>query len=817
MTSPTQISKFALHRFNGAPSRYLRVQREDLTTASGKPTPVKSHLQLIFDRSGSMYGSIDEVKNTLRKILTLSEFNTPDLQVSLHSFSSSGDVKTHFKRVPVSVIMATSSAQLREIDSIRATSLTCIAQALLVADGLVDDGEVTAILVHTDGFANDPSPAAEARNVAAAVAKLKTHPRLFANTIAYGGWCDYNMMSLIANSLSGQCIQARDMRAVYDALHGTMSLLAGNVAPTVEVSVGQASYATFVSRSARKVLGSTTSLQVQGLAAQDDKTAYRYFDISKEEYEALNVPVNGQNGESVEPIVALARTQLAQGNIPTAKYAMLATRNPALQGHSKALVNSEIASFAAALETALFDAPAYTPLPQYGLTSGGPSVLGVLSVLNRFPGAVQVNLKALLSGYKRRGVKRIEGVRKDDGTVELPAYETRTRENPDGYINVSGFDVNRNTASVNMLVTQGLDLFPRGGSTRVASVKGVSLDGLKSFNNYTIVGDGSLNVQELPLRTNDKRLFSELVVLGAVTGDYVPNAPFTINLANLPLVEYDQTFDSISPDTFQRLARLMVFSKFLGGVIKGESTSLTADQIAELKTHYLTPALNFSPPTTTEYADLQEALATGKIDTRLSYKIDIGIPELTSVGKLKSGNEYLQRRFTATLEGKAVDKPTLDLISKGATFGVKKLTGATKLDIVDTLSYPIYEGLLGLGDESVVFDLLKGIQHPNPTAFLTDLRSGVKDKIVAALADTQALVDRDIEAIYDIVRPLAFYVGAAGMVPESLKATPFTADEFAAKYPATKLTKDEKEEGTFYLLPNGTVLTVYVKGEYFTV
>jgi hypothetical protein len=77
-------------------------------------------------------------------------------------------------------------------------------------------------------------------------------------------------------------------------------------------------------------------------------------------------------------------------------------------------------------------------------------------------------------------------------------------------------------------------------------------------------------------------------------------------------------------------------------------------------------------------------------------------------------------------------------------------------------------------------------------------------------------VDNAIEAIYDRIRPLAFYIGATGLIPDGLDAKTMTADQFAAAYPDAKLSKAEKEEGTFFVLPNGVVITVYVKGEYFS-
>jgi hypothetical protein len=63
---------------------------------------------------------------------------------------------------------------------------------------------------------------------------------------------------------------------------------------------------------------------------------------------------------------------------------------------------------------------------------------------------------------------------------------------------------------------------------------------------------------------------------------------------------------------------------------------------------------------------------------------------------------------------------------------------------------------------------------------------------------------------------LAFYVGATGLVPDTLGAKSFTSEEFSTAHPEAKLSKAEKEEGNFFVLPDQTVLTVFVKAEHFS-
>jgi Mg-chelatase subunit ChlD len=810
-------TKFSLRNFAGKPTRFFKVEESDLSNQAPVAKKSPAHHIFVLDRSGSMYGDMESVKSIVEKLLTLSEFDDASLRVSLITYSSQGDVKLHFKSVTVGEVMKAASPHLKEIRAIRATAMTCISQGLVLAETLIDDKETTCITLHTDGWANDRSPSEEARTIQAAVTKLKTHPGVFVNTIAYRDYCDYGLLSGISNQLSGACIQAKDIKQVYDALYGATALLAGSMAPALEAPLGQASYLTFVSKSAKKVLGSADGLVVRGLGAKDDRTVYRYYEVQESEYSKLAFPET-VGSSSAPAVLAFARTQISEGRLNAAKYALVASKNEALlNDHYRALVSSDVAAFAGAIEETLWGGD-YPLSANYGLAVTGPSVLRVLSVLDEHAKSLSVNLKFMLSGYKRRGIKRIPGVRLEDGTVQPPTVESRYRTANEEWISVNGFELNRNTATVNMLVSQPIDLYPHNGNVRVASVSGIDLTPLKSFNNYTLVGDGMLNVSQIMLKTSDKRCHKALKDLGAVTGEYTPNEAFSVDFSKMPLVDFDASFDTISPDEVRDLARLSVLSKIFSGATKGESLSMTSEQVAELKKHYLSSALYFSPPTTNEYADLQEAIAQGKVDTRLSYKIDVGIPALTSVSKLKSGNEYLQRRFTEDFMGKPVEKPTLDQLTvPNVKWDVKKLTARTQLDEVDNLSYPIYEGILGLGPTGEVERVLKLAGHEDPKAFLKAIKGSDHEEVVATFSDALRLVDKTIESFFDRVRPLAFYVGATGLVPDSLDAKSMAAEAFATQFPEAKLSKGEKEEGTFFTLPNGLVITVFVKAEHFTV
>lgn len=813
--------RFALRNFAGKPVKFFNVDAEDLGSIAQTQVKKPTHHVIVIDRSGSMYSDIDDLKATIEKLLTLAEFNDDSQRVSLISYSSQGDVKLHFAKVTVGDVMKTGSPYLQEIRSIRVTGLTCISQALKLAETLVDDSEVTCISLHSDGYANDRSPSQEQRDIQAAVDKLKARPNVFINTVAYRDWCDFGLLSGIANQASGQCVQAKSIKEVYQALYNTQGLLAGNLAPVVEASIGKADYVVFVSTTARKVLGSNQSLQVRGLKEDDEKMVLRFTEVDQAAYNA-STDVEVGHLDTIIPL-AYARAALAEGRLNEAKYALVTSRiKGLLKHHYRALVSTEVAAMASDIEWVLFDGPDIEVSSDYGLDQNKATVGDVLNLLNNYRKHVRVNLDLLAKNYKRRGLKRVAGVRRDDGTLEEAKFKLRLPDIQTA-VEISGFEFNRNTATINMLTAQKAVLVDRSTGAEITEVAGIKLDNLKDFKNYTLVGDGQVCTPVLPIRIADKRLFRGLADLGVVTGDFDPTVDYQIRLGDLPLVDFDKSF-KVDVADFSRLVKLTAVSKILSATLKESSEAYTAEQIAALKEHYLSGALYFNPPTTNAYTDLAEALNKGEVDTRLSYKVEIGTPEITNLGKLPSANAFLERRFTLTIDGEEVKKPKLtEYLNPKAVWGIKTLSARTKITPVDDLLFPIFAEFLGLASPGSS-DL--GSVLSNTTVFAdgeVDLKALLSaknlpgDQAVEVLSTVRRSVDQTIDTLNTVlVSPLVFYVGSTGLVPDEFNAKALTAEQVEQRFPAINLSKDEKE-GTFFVLPGDLLLTVYTKGEYFTV
>lgn len=800
-------SRFALYNFAGKPLQWYGVEPVDFGSTPPAQARQPTHHIITIDRSGSMYYDIAELRSTLEKVLTLDEFKQPDLRVSLISTSSTGDLTLHFAKVTVADIMRTGSPYLQAIRTLQATGSTCLSQGLALAETLIDDKDTTCISFHSDGFANDRSPVDEKRALQLVVDKIKNHPKVFVNTIAYRDNCDFALLSSVANQLSGTCVQAKGVKQVYEALYNATQTISGKMAPVLEIPSGDAAYTVFVSKSAKKILGCNTTMTVQGLAESDDKAAHRLYRMTESAFNSSKLPI-----ADLSPMLAYARAMISEGSLNQAKYAAVSTRiGPLIEKHARALTAGEIAAFASDLEKAIVsDAIPYGITTKYGFAQNGPSVLEVLGALSKYPGSVTVDLDVMMESYKRRGVKSLEGSRAADGTVIPPKYDTKPRD-ATSWVKVLSFDFNNSDATVNMLTSRAVDLIEADTKKLVPSVAGVVLDKLSTYRNYTIVGDGVLNTPLLVIRLSDKRAHKALADLGVVTGAFSHEDKISLHLGAMPVLKYDFDPDTIARKSVDYFIQLTILSKILSGL--GRETAgqdkYSPEQIAELNKHYITPKLYFSPPSCTPYTDLKDAINNGQIDTRLTYRVTVGTPEILHAKDLFSGNEFLQRRFT--LEGD--EKPTLaSLLDPKAKWGIKTMSKKSKITSVDAMSFPIYASMLGLGNIAPVDVLLElaGMKVAERKNFWAKLNDG------EVLAEAAKAVNEAIEQTYaETVRPLVFYIGATGLMPDGLPAVMVNADQLTERFP--DLTPGKKErDGTFFVLPGDVVIGVFTEQAYYS-
>ena len=813
-------TKFTLYNLAGKEKAYYLVERNELNIPSNNSTSkAVAHSIIIIDRSGSMYYDIQALKDTLIKLLTLDEYINFQLVVTLISYSSKDDLTCHFQRVPIQEVMRQSSPYLEEIKGIKATYLTCISQAMQLAKTLIKANELTAITLHSDGYANDSSPSSEARALERVCEELKSMD-VFVNTIAYSQASDFKLLAKIANAASGVCIQAGDVKAVYDAIYSTSKFYGSNTAPAFEEPLAaNYQYQVFISRNAKKINGASGSLRFCGINPQDGGTIYKYKRISRDEYAQLNVPIE-QNHESV---YAFARANLAEGNLNTAKYAALSTFDATLcQCNLKALTNHEIANFTQDLDTVLFDPNA---IQQHTILNAVRvntqiSFLEVIELLEQHRHNIIINLKELQDNYQRKGIKRLKGSRDIDGNLIKPWLTTQYIDTGE-YVGMGSFEINRNTATINMLVKRQVRLMKAEDKTPIIEVAGLLVNDLYTFNNYTIVSDGEINIKSLKIKISNKKTFDLLQASGVISAKAFDfRNEYTIDFENLPLVTFDKQYNSID-GLFYELASMKVLVSIIAAHLKQESDVFLPEQLEELKKHYLSKNLYLNFPTTNEYSDLKTALSTGTIDTRISYKIDIGSKDILNFSKLHSANKFLDRMYRAydTETGELFQKATFEMAwNENIGFRHKSISSRMKITQVDVLMKPIFDDFLGLEDNGSVATILQKVGANSLARLLQDKRTSKtvsKEEMVAALTAASIKLEDYIETVYrDNISPLVFYIGSTGLLPDEMDVKAMTADEIAAKYPNLQFSGDE-EEGTFFEVAN-SIISVYAKPEYYS-
>jgi hypothetical protein len=792
-------TKFALYDFAGKPREYYLVDEMEVPKPVLEPTV--SHHIVVVDRSGSMYGVMDSTKSMVEKVMTVEEFQSSGLLLTLISYSSKGDFTVHFARTPVSDVLDPSKPHVAAIRNIRATCLTSVSGALTEALNHVVDTETTAVSIHTDGYFNDSSPAAEAKAVDAWIKKVAVKPNVFVNTISYGNWTDFKILDRIASSLSGKCIVAKDVKQVYTALHDTSAVLAGRVLPAIHIASEGAALLAFHNVTQRKVNGASTGFSVKGVGPDDETRLFRFTKVDEAAWASANE--TEASGADLLPVYVFSRILLGDQRLNDAKFALMSTRDEALiKRHYKALTAEALSALAEDLEARIGGANEdYKDIGAYGFGADKTSVLELCALLEKHKQDFTLDLDQTLMGYARRGVKRLSGKWNDDGTF-APASTRLVPTDDDTRVSVTAFELSNAASTINMQVTRPADLYKDG--EKVTTVAGRKVNPAQ-IRSYTLVGDGEINAERLYLNISSKKLHAALVSKGLLPNEAFDHAkPYILDLTQMPACSFSETVAMPPEDTFNRLVELSIkrgiLLASLGGSAKADEW--TAEQLAELKAHDLTAALWYSPPTANPYTDLNKAVSDGEIDARTSFSVTLGDARMVSSKGLYSANEYLARRFSVKVAGAdAADcdkegflkKPKFVDLRGKATVVLKTLSARTKLNAIDEATFPLFEQfLLGSGFDSV---------HVAST-----------DEEKATLLAT---IEESIETLYaERIRPLAFYIGATGLVPEGWTVEVLDAEALAARFEGIDVEK-KQADGTF-LVNGNTVIGVFPEVAYFS-
>jgi hypothetical protein len=251
----------------------------------------------------------------------------------------------------------------------------------------------------------------------------------------------------------------------------------------------------------------------------------------------------------------------------------------------------------------------------------------------------------------------------------------------------------------------------------------------------------------------------------------------------------------------------------------------------ELKNHYLSENLYLNFPT---------IKAEGTIDTRISYKIDIGSKDIFNLSKLYSANKFLERRYEVyNIEtGEIFSKPSFEMtLKENIAVRQKSLSSRMKITKVDELMKPIFDDFLGIDNNGKVEGILEHLENLSPTKrealntphflagkgagglgfsliFLHNANNKVeKQERIAALTAAKIKLDEYVDNIYrDKISPLVFYIGSTGLLPDGMEGKAMSGIQLAAKYPKLHFSKDEGEG--FFFEVGDSLIGVYEKVEY---
>ncbi|WP_235595824.1 hypothetical protein [Mastigocoleus testarum] len=445
------------------------------------------------------------------------------------------------------------------------------------------------------------------------------------------------------------------------------------------------------------------------------------------------------------------------------------------------------------------------------------SIVEVMEILEKYRERIILNITKLREDYCRQTVKRFIGYRDKDGNLTEPWLKTKPIDNSN-YVDMGKFVINHNTATINLLVEQRVHLIKAEDETIALEVAGLLLNDLKTFNNYTIVKNGQVNVRSLQVKISSKKLFDLLQRKGVLKKDNLPattfdfDSEYTIKLDGLPIVPLKQKKRKID-GLFQRLAEIKVISSILSACLKTNLDTFVPEQLTELQKNYISPNLYLNFPKTKSFEFL---------DIRKSQRIDIGSKEILNLFKLYSANKFLERRYQVynTETGEILSKPNFNILfENNIACRQKSISSRMKITKVDDFMKPIFDDFIGIEDNGKTTAILSKVGAKDLMRLLQKRNQGKsidKQEILVAMRKAQTQLKQYAEKIYrDKISPLVLHVGSTGVLPKGMRTAALTATELATKYPDLQFSSAEKE-GIFFEVGE-SIISIYNKDEYYPV
>lgn len=792
--------KFTIRNLKGERRWRVLVRERDLNVQQSAPG--QKHHIIIVDRSGSMYYDMESLKQSLKKVLTLHEYHEEGILVSLMSYSSRGDLTTHFEKVPIEKV------DVRIIDKLRATSLTCISQSLVAVKALIDPNQVTGITLHSDGYANDPSSFIEKKAIVEACAELAKQ-NVFVNTVSHSEYADYQLLSNIANRVSGKCVQANKVKELYDSIVGTFENLVSGTSSKVTVKLDGDDYLVYIGYDENKIIGCDEDMVLAGIDGKSPGTVWGFKTVIGKEYDDTRIP----EVQTHDAIYGLCRARLAEGNVNEAKYILASTGNVTLfNKHWRSASATQMALMAMDIEAMTFGKTNATIQSSPIVVDDSLTVLSVLSTIDTYKDSISIHLSRFLDKYHRRGLKRIPGTRDETGRIIDPSYQTLNVGDAE-FCEISGLDISTTSANVSITTTRKVRLIQRGSGQPIYRVAGINIDPLTEYKSYNIIADGELTTSEIPVCISQKTAFEALKELGVLffngkqVKDFDHRQIYTIVLDSLPITQIDLDFGDTS--VIKKLFVAKILTSVAEAATKDVSDKYTPEQIAELKEHCLSSSLYLNFPTINEYEDLEIAIAEGKVDVRSAFKVKFGIDGILGFDSFRSANEFLKRRFDPVAEdGTKPNKVSCDLLLETGKYVYEKkaLSKRAKETAADVFQEKVFDALLGEtskrgSDYKEVLNVLRDAGAEKLVQELSHVGSlghGDSTKTSEALVEAKRKLNDYFNKVYmENIFPVLFFIGSFGMTPDDWNAKAMSADELKQIWPEAKIGKSESD-GVFF-------------------
>ncbi|MBE9106464.1 hypothetical protein IQ229_16470, partial [Nostoc cf. edaphicum LEGE 07299] len=106
------------------------------------------------------------------------------------------------------------------------------------------------------------------------------------------------------------------------------------------------------------------------------------------------------------------------------------------------------------------------------MTKNQISLVELIQLIAQYRNNIIVNIKHLQEDYQRAGVKRIRGIRNENGELLQPWLTTEYIDNAE-YVDMGEFKFSRNTATINMLVKRRVKLAKFEDQTPIIEVAGL--------------------------------------------------------------------------------------------------------------------------------------------------------------------------------------------------------------------------------------------------------------------------------------------------------------------------------------------------------